>query len=387
MVYLISIMPGLGFACFFFLFIIGILQGQLYKKTGYQGSRDLSLFCFFASIYALGPFVAHSRGFSAEFGHVYVLIGVFALSLSSIFYIRAINYFITVPKDIYKLVFNSCLVVSIFAFLAIISYFFFSYSVYFDHGNLVETDNFFVNSYTAHIGATLPLGMSILSLSGFINSLFAVYLLSVVLRSSKDGFFIFGLSLTIFSSILENAFLPFTLEFFFPIVFLSNLFEAFRMNQLIKNEFRRENVLEELGKLQKESESVKYQNSSLDEDRLIELAERVTNVLEKDKIFLNPNLKSEQLARAIGIPSYQLSQVINIGLNTTFFDLLSFHRIEEVKRRLSDPQYAQEKIINIAYECGFNSKSSFNTAFKKYTNKTPSAYRSQVLGHEAYLEK
>lgn len=386
MVYLISIMPGLGFVCFVFLFIIGVFQGQLYIKTGYQGSRDLSLFCFFASIYAAAPFVAHSRGFSAEFGHIYVLISVFALCVSSIFYLRAIHYFITVPKWIFNLVFNSTLIISIFAFLAIPSYFFFSYNVYFDHGNLVETNNFFVNSYTARIGATLPLGMSILSLSALINSLFSLYLLRVVMRSSQDVFFILGLLLTIFASVLENAFLPFTLKFFIPIVFLSNLFEAFRMNHLIDNEYRREKVLDEVSKPHKEIETVKYQSSNLNEDRLSELAAKVSDVLEKDKIFLNPNLKSEQLARAIGIPSYQLSQVINIGLNTTFFDLLSFHRIEEVKRRLADPQCAQDTIINIAYECGFNSKSSFNTAFKKYTNMTPSAYRLQMMGTETTLD-
>jgi len=386
MIYLISIMPGLGFTSFLFLFIIGLFQSQLYKKTGCDCSRDLSLFFYFASIYALAPFIAHSRGFSAEFCHVYVLFAAFCLCVSSIFYLKSISYFITVPKWIYNGVFRADVLVSAIAFLAIPSYFFFSYNVYFDPGNLVETDNFFVNSYTARIGATLLPGMSILSFSGLISSVFAFYLLRVVLKSSKDAFFILGLLMTIFSSILENALLPFTLKFFFPIVFLSNLFEAFRMNHLINIEYRREKVLAEVGKEQIDTETVKYQNSSLNEDRLSQLAVKITSVLEKDKIFLNPNLKAEQLARAIGIPSYQLSQVINIGLNTSFFDLLSLYRIEEVKRRLSDPSFAKETIINIAYDCGFNSKSSFNTAFKKYTKMTPSAYRSEIMGEEAFLD-
>ncbi len=268
--------------------------------------------------------------------------------------------------------------VCVLAFLAIPSYFFLSYYFYFDHGNLVETNNYFVNSYTARIGATLPLGMTILSLSGLISSLFAFYLLRIVFKSSQDIYFIIGLILTITSSILENAFLPFTLKFFFPIVFLSNLFEAFRMNHLIHNEYCREEALKEVNKTSEEPEIEKYQNSNLNEERLKILADKITTIFEKEKIYLNPNLNSEQLSRAIAIPSYQLSQVINIGLNTTFFDLLSFHRIQEVKRRLLAPEFADETIINIAYECGFNSKSSFNTAFKKYTNMTPSAYRSQM---------
>ncbi len=379
MSHLISLMPGLGFTCFVFLFVVSLFQYHLYRKTKYQRSRDLSLFCFFTSIFAAAPFISHSRAFPAEFLHIFTFFSVLSLNISSIYYLKSINYFITFPRWVYNLVFKSNLLVALFAFLAIPSYFLFSYSFFFYPGDFLETDNFFVNSYTTTIGSTNPVGMIILSLSGLINTLFSAYLLRIVLKSSQDIYFIIGLIFTIFASILENAFLPFTLKFFFPIVFLSNLFEAFRMNHLINNESIRDETLKELNKFDEEPESEKYQNSNLDEDRLKALAVKITNVFEKDKIFLNPNLNSEQLARAIGIPSYQLSQVINIGLNTTFFDLLSKHRIEEVKRRLAHPQFAEQTIINIAYECGFNSKSSFNTAFKKYTDMTPSQFRSQMM--------
>ena len=130
-----------------------------------------------------------------------------------------------------------------------------------------------------------------------------------------------------------------------------------------------------MNKNQKEPEYEKYQNSNLSEERVEELAKRVTRSLENEKLYMNPNLNSEDLAKKVGIPAYQLSQVVNIGLNTTFFELLSQYRIEEVKRKLIDQDYSDETIINIAYSSGFNSKSAFNTAFKKQTGVTPSVFR------------
>jgi AraC-like DNA-binding protein len=159
------------------------------------------------------------------------------------------------------------------------------------------------------------------------------------------------------------------------------------MNHLTQTEYYREQALKESGSPGEpvSEDAEKYKNSNLNEDRLLELAEKITTAFNKEKIYLNPNLNAEQLAHSIGIPSYQISQVINIGLKTTFFDLLSLNRIEEVKVRLADPKWAQKNIIEIAYDCGFNSKSAFNTAFKKYTNMTPSEYRSQFSEKSAPL--
>jgi AraC-like DNA-binding protein len=387
MAHIISIMPGLGFASILFLSIIGFYQRSLYRKTGYQGSKDLSTFCFFTAFFAGAPFIAHSRNFSPEFLHTFTHFSILSLCVSLIYYLKAISYFITVPKRIYRLFIWAFSFTSILALATIPVYFIFSYSVYFDTNHLVETSSFFVNSYTNRIGATLPLGMRIMSLQGFLSSLLALYLLRIVFKSSLDIFFIFGLSLTIISSLVERVMLAFTTDYFFPMVFLSNLFEAYRMSHLTQTEYYREQVLKESGSPgdPASEETEKYKNSNLNEDRLLELAEKITTVFNKEKIYLNPNLNAEQLAHSIGIPSYQISQVINIGLKTTFFDLLSHSRIEEVKIRLADPQWAQKNIIEIAYDCGFNSKSAFNTAFKKYTNMTPSVYRSQFSEKSAPL--
>ena len=188
-----------------------------------------------------------------------------------------------------------------------------------------------MNSYSSRIGTPIVLGTSILALSGFLSAITSALILRIILKSSQDIFFIAGLLLTISSSILENFFLPFTFAYFVPVIFLSNLFEAFRMNSLVNQE-----LLLESKKTSSSSETQeidKYQNSSLTEERLKALANKITHALKEDKIYLNPNLNSEGLARAINLPTYQLSQVVNIGLNTTFFDLLNSYRIEEVKKK------------------------------------------------------
>ena len=99
----------------------------------------------------------------------------------------------------------------------------------------------------------------------------------------------------------------------------------------------------------------------------------------QEKIFKSPTLNAAQLAKEVGIPTYQLSQVINIGLGSSFFELLSSYRIEYVKHLLKQKTSEEKNIIDMAYEAGFNSKSAFNTAFKRYTGMTPSQYQEEHL--------
>ena len=70
-----------------------------------------------------------------------------------------------------------------------------------------------------------------------------------------------------------------------------------------------------------------------------------------------------------------LSQIINERLNKNFFELVNAHRIKEAKKRLLDPDAEPLTILAIAFEVGFNSKSAFNAAFKKYTRMTPTQFR------------
>ncbi|MGD9992760.1 MAG: helix-turn-helix domain-containing protein [Salinivirgaceae bacterium] len=96
------------------------------------------------------------------------------------------------------------------------------------------------------------------------------------------------------------------------------------------------------------------------------------------KPYLDANISLPELATTLDIPSHHLSRVINEQFGTNFFDFINQYRIEEVKTRLSNPEYENLSLLGIAFDCGFNTKSAFNRVFKKMTGFTPSEYRKQV---------
>jgi len=123
----------------------------------------------------------------------------------------------------------------------------------------------------------------------------------------------------------------------------------------------------------------KYKSSPLSLPEMQRFKKQLTDIMEKDKPFLNSLLTLKELAGRMGIQSYRLSQVINQQFNQNFFDFVNYYRIKEAKARLSDPKNAHLSILAIAYDVGFNSKSAFNTAFKKHTGMTPSRFRGKSV--------
>jgi AraC-like DNA-binding protein len=98
----------------------------------------------------------------------------------------------------------------------------------------------------------------------------------------------------------------------------------------------------------------------------------------EQKPFLNPSLTIQDVSVAIEIPVRDLSLLINHKLEQHFYDFVNTYRIEYAMDILKDITKSKVTVLEILYEVGFNSKSSFNTAFKKYTGNTPTYYRKQV---------
>jgi len=92
--------------------------------------------------------------------------------------------------------------------------------------------------------------------------------------------------------------------------------------------------------------------------------------------FLDPSLTIQELSNQIDIPVRDLSVLINHHMDQHFFDFVNEYRIQKAMNILKDKSKSDLTVLEILYEVGFNSKSSFNTSFKKYTNLTPTAYRS-----------
>ena len=119
----------------------------------------------------------------------------------------------------------------------------------------------------------------------------------------------------------------------------------------------------------------KYENLSLRKEEAPFLIERITRLLEEDKIYLENDLKLPEVAGKLNVSPHHLSQVVNEHLQLSFPDLINSYRVDEVKRKLINPEHSEDKIIGIAFDCGFNNKANFNNAFKKFTGMSPSDYR------------
>ena len=99
--------------------------------------------------------------------------------------------------------------------------------------------------------------------------------------------------------------------------------------------------------------------------------------MEVEKLYLETELTLQELADRVGAPAYQISQAINEGLNKNFYDLINAYRVDEAKQLLLNPTNSNFTILSVAFEAGFNSKTTFNTVFKKFTGLTPSDFRAQ----------
>lgn len=98
-------------------------------------------------------------------------------------------------------------------------------------------------------------------------------------------------------------------------------------------------------------------------------------VLENEP-YLEPSITIQELSKQVNIPVRDLSVLINHHMNQHFFDFINEYRIQKAMRILKDSSKSKHTILEILYEVGFNSKSSFNTAFKKHTAQTPTEFRN-----------
>jgi AraC-like DNA-binding protein len=123
----------------------------------------------------------------------------------------------------------------------------------------------------------------------------------------------------------------------------------------------------------------KYQKSSLsDEDKEMILS-KIRKEMEVNKYFTNNLASLSGLSKQLNESSHHVSQVINEKLNKNFFDLLATYRVEHAKKLIREDKEVKLTVEELAEQVGYNSKSSFNIAFKKYTSKTPSEYRKSVF--------
>ena len=118
----------------------------------------------------------------------------------------------------------------------------------------------------------------------------------------------------------------------------------------------------------------RYKNTLLQPQEQSDLLLKLDTFMRDKKPFLNADFSLPDLAQSLGTTVHVLSQAINAGLGKSFFEMTASYRVEEAKILLL--RQRNIKVEEIAEQVGYNSKSSFNTAFKKITGVTPSEFRN-----------
>lgn len=145
--------------------------------------------------------------------------------------------------------------------------------------------------------------------------------------------------------------------------------------------FSQNEIGEELPHIRKEIRSASgpvYSRQRLDPRTEKEYADRLPAFMTAEKPYLNPELTVNDLASGMGIPAARLTMILNMHVGKNFYQFVNSYRIRRACELMKDPRWADENILTIALEAGFNSKTSFNTYFKKIMGMTPREYRDKT---------
>lgn len=170
------------------------------------------------------------------------------------------------------------------------------------------------------------------------------------------------------SEVLKAGLFPFEL-----IIIFWYLFKALNNPNLFRNIDSKLKLVEHIISEEKNSEQSAVSEKEYNEELL-----KLRHYMEEKKPFLNPLLTIQDVSAAIEIPVRDLSVLINHNLGQHFYDFVNTYRIENAMNILKDASKSKVTILEILYDVGFNSKSSFNTAFKKHTGNTPTSYRKRL---------
>tara|TARA_R100001126_G_C4768077_1_gene121057 strand:- start:31 stop:486 length:456 start_codon:yes stop_codon:yes gene_type:complete len=116
----------------------------------------------------------------------------------------------------------------------------------------------------------------------------------------------------------------------------------------------------------------KYVKSGLTDSLSQELKQQLSDLFRNEKLYRKSDINLDMVAEKLDTTRHNASQLINEHFNMSFREFVNSHRIQEAKELLA--QENELNIIDVAYEVGYNNKVSFNKAFKKDTQLTPSEY-------------
>ncbi|MBL8984450.1 MAG: AraC family transcriptional regulator, partial [Gemmatimonadetes bacterium] len=134
-------------------------------------------------------------------------------------------------------------------------------------------------------------------------------------------------------------------------------------------------VVEEPAERDAEANAARYERSGLSDVEARRLKGRLLALMEQDRPWTDSALTLATLAARLSTTPHKLSEVLNAEVGETFYDFVNGYRVREVQRRLVAGEGRTLKLLALALDAGFSSKSTFNQVFKKHTNQTPSEFR------------
>lgn len=124
----------------------------------------------------------------------------------------------------------------------------------------------------------------------------------------------------------------------------------------------------------------RYERSGLSDREAERLQDALMAVMDRDGLWRHSDLTLADLAQRLGTTPHRLSEVLNAQLGLTFYDFVNGYRVRDVQRRMAGPESRNLKLLSLALDAGFASKSTFNDVFKRHTGRTPSEYRRSLAG-------
>jgi AraC-like DNA-binding protein len=126
-----------------------------------------------------------------------------------------------------------------------------------------------------------------------------------------------------------------------------------------------------------EVSNVKPKLKRLNAEQVFDLSARLSSLMENDKLFLTNDLNLLTVAEKLGISIHETSFLINETAKDNFYNFINKYRVEEAKKLLTSAKMEELNLVGIAFASGFNSKTTFNTTFKKIVGISPSQYSKQ----------
>lgn len=202
------------------------------------------------------------------------------------------------------------------------------------------------------------------------------------------------ITIFIINSILEISiaffyYLPFyshlELTYYILMIFGNSIFGFFGIKQgdlytVKTNNQEKINILSDntISVEEQSNQTLKYSKSKLDDITKGIIEKDILELMLVKKMYLNPDLRIDDIAVELNTNKAYVSQVINENFNKTFFQLVNEYRINEAKKLITSPVHSHYSLDGIATQCGFNSRFVLNAVFKKITGQSPSAFKKSI---------